>query len=557
MISHFIKVGCMAIVALMFSLFITPSATQAAFPGALDPTFGNGGYVTTNFGTTAATGYAMAIQQNGMMVVAGDADSQIILVRYRIDGTLDPAFGSQGKVVGRFGSEVGSFARGVAIQRDGKIVVAGYTTLGGKYAFALARYNRDGSSDTTFGTAGVVTTIFGNEQDEALGVAIQPDGKIVAVGYTSIGGTHHFALARYSDNGRQDRTFGSNGTVVTVVNTMQRGELRGVVIQAADGKIVVAGAADSEIYHYTGVVARYLPDGSLDALFGEGGLAFTDEGQYDTVFMQSDGKIVAAGLTAFMGGGTGVLAMMTRVGTDGTVDTGFGYNGVLTVSLSHSTSLNCFYDADEGVGDTIMAAGMNEWKWSDTHDFGLARFDRNGQPDMSFGNAGFVLTDFPVNGDDVAYGMVTQADGKVVLAGYSNGSIALARYLVDTTNPVTVQVKPGTEGELQNLIPGNSIHVAILSRTPGTADAGFDATTIDPGSVTLTNRWVTFGASKLIKSSVTDANGDGSPDLVLDFEVKVNKLRPGKLGTVVVLEGKTTDGASIKGTASIELSRRD
>ncbi|HJV64802.1 MAG TPA: hypothetical protein VJ550_03615 [Geomonas sp.] len=546
---------CMAIIALAFCLLTIQSVAQAAYPGALDPTFGNGGYVTTTFGSTTVAGYAMAIQQDGMMIVAGNAGDEIVLVRYRIDGTIDSSFGSQGRVIGRYGAEGASSVRGVAVQPDGKLVVAGYTSVEDKYTFALARYNRDGSGDPTFGSAGTVTTSFGNEGDQAFGVAIDADGKIVVVGFTTIGGVRHFALARYWGNGRLDKTFGNNGTVVTVASPLRSGELHGVVIQRTDGKIAVAGAGDNDWYRYSGVVARYLPDGSLDAGFGTDGHVFSGEGEYDTLFLQSDGKLVAAGMTAFLGGASGFYAMMTRVGTDGAVDASFGYNGILQLNFSNSPSLNCFYDADEGAGETIMGAGMNEGKWSSTHDFALARFDRDGQRDVTFGEAGVVLTDFPIEGDDVAYALVTQADGRVVLAGYSNGSIALARYLVDTATPVVIEVKPSADGEPQSLLPGKNVQVAILSRPVGTEDAGFDATIIDPATVTLTNRGVTFGTGN-VRSSLTDVNADGLPDLVLDFEVKVNALRPGKLGTVVVLEGKTSDGASIKGSASIDLSRR-
>jgi len=170
--------------------------------GSLDATFGTGGKVTTDFGGSGEdSASAMIIQADGKIVVSGRAAPtgtyDFALARYNSDGSLDATFGAVGKVTTDFGGS-SDFGGGVGL-RDGGIVVAGTTNVSGTYDFALARYNSDGSLDTTFGVAGKVTTDFGASVDFGGGMALQPDGKIVVVGSSNVDGTSDFALVRYSN----------------------------------------------------------------------------------------------------------------------------------------------------------------------------------------------------------------------------------------------------------------------------------------------------------------------------------------------------------------------
>ena len=144
--------------------------------GDLDTTFGSAGKVTANVVSGSSDiGYAVAAQSDGKIVVAGSSNGNIFVARYLSDGSLDPTFGTNGIVTTDLGGT--DYAYGVAIQSDGKIVVAGQTGTD----FALVRYNTDGSLDTTFGSNGWTTTDFGGT-DCAYGVAMQSDGKIVVAG---------------------------------------------------------------------------------------------------------------------------------------------------------------------------------------------------------------------------------------------------------------------------------------------------------------------------------------------------------------------------------------
>ncbi|MER6352930.1 delta-60 repeat domain-containing protein, partial [Streptomyces sp. NPDC001634] len=325
-------------------MLFCPGVALAA-PGDLDPTFGTGGKVLTDFG---GTDFATAVQADGKIIAVGQSDGasagdfDFALARYNTDGSLDPTFGTGGKVTTNFGG--GDGARAVAVQTDGKIVVAGFSNTGISN-FAVARYNTDGSLDPTFNGTGAVTTDFGGE-DLALGVALQADGKIVAVGFTSVFGSDDFALARYNTDGSLDSTFGTGGKVITDFGTGGNDIANGVVVQT-DGKIVAAGSSDTAGTNDFGL-ARYNTNGSLDNTFGTGGLVTTDFGgisdQAFGVALQTDGKIVAAG-------------------------------------FSNASNAN---------------------------DFALARYNTNGSLDSTFGTGGKVLTDF--GGIDEAFGVALQTD---------------------------------------------------------------------------------------------------------------------------------------------------
>jgi uncharacterized delta-60 repeat protein len=129
-------------------------------------------------------------------------------------GTLDASFGTGGKVTTDFAGS-GDGAGAIAVQPDGKLVAAGGATINGQADFALARYNSNGTLDTSFSTGGRVTTDFGGRYEGASSVALQWDGKIVVAGGSVIGLYDNFALARYNSNGTLDTSFGTGGKVIT------------------------------------------------------------------------------------------------------------------------------------------------------------------------------------------------------------------------------------------------------------------------------------------------------------------------------------------------------
>lgn len=232
--------------------------------GSLDTTFGNGGKVLTTFPDLQSGIYDIAVQADGKIVAAGYAHDgsnyDFALARCQVNGTLDTGFGSSGLV--RTDFTAGSFDVGyeLALQADGKIVVAGdhYNPSGNNYDFALARYNANGSLDTSFSGDGKVTTNFGADET-AYAVAIDTNGRIVVAGKMSDPNDTDFALARYTSNGSLDTRFDGDGRITTDFNGggTIRTDIAHAVLLQTDGKIVAAGWATS--VNSDAGLARYLP----------------------------------------------------------------------------------------------------------------------------------------------------------------------------------------------------------------------------------------------------------------------------------------------------------
>ncbi|HBA71886.1 MAG TPA: hypothetical protein DCZ63_06725 [Geobacter sp.] len=224
--------------------------------GVLDTTFGNNGVVTTLFRSGSDLASCLAIQGDGKIVVAGNSsDGYFLLARYSADGNPDSQFGFGGSVLTSVGISAG--LQGIALQPDGKIVVAGLASNFPSRDIVVARYTDSGSLDSTFNSNGMVTTDINGGDDTAYGVALQSNGRIVVAGSSSNFSGEQLALLRYESDGRADYSFGASGRVLTSVNLSSTSRAQGLLIQP-DGRIVAAG------YYINGndnlAVARYLGD---------------------------------------------------------------------------------------------------------------------------------------------------------------------------------------------------------------------------------------------------------------------------------------------------------
>jgi uncharacterized delta-60 repeat protein len=434
--------------------------------GTLDPSFNGTGKVTTDFSLANDNAYSVALQPDGKIVVAGDSDDgrNFALARYNADGSLDASFGGTGTVTTDFGWAY-SWARSVALQADGKIVAAGSTGDGSNYKFAVARYNADGSLDTSFDGDGKVTTSFG-DRGLANGVAVGADGKIVAAGTSGPWWRSSVAAARYNADGSLDTTFNGTGQVITVFSSGE-GDGRSVAVQA-DGKIVIAG--DSNSFgaghpHNFGLI-RYNANGSLDTSFNGTGMVTTNFGALDTalsVAVQADGKIVAGGYSWAYGPSDFAVA---RYNADGSLDTSFDGDGKVTTDFGSSDwGASVALQADGKivvVGGTTVSAGPAS--------FALARYNADGSLDTSFGGTGKVTTEFVAFPYSGAYSVALQADGKIVAAGYTSDGIsnnfAVARYGTPAI-PVGLEIEPGNATYTGSTFLESNI-ASIL--TPGTAE---------------------------------------------------------------------------------------
>lgn len=430
------------IAALLFcTVFVLPynSFGQA---GSLDLSFDTDGKVTTSFGPGISIGSSLAIQPDGKIVVAGASGdgtiSKFAVLRYNANGSLDNTFDTDGKVTTAVGSgDEGAAA--VAIQADGKIVTAGAALIGTIHDFALVRYNANGSLDLSFDTDGIVITSIGPDGDYIEDVAIQTDGKIVVGGYTFNGSNTEFVLARYNTNGSLDATFDTDGIVTTSIGGTHD-QARSLAIQT-DGKILLVGSSEIGTIGNFALV-RYNTNGSLDNTFDTDGKVTTAIGTSDAfagcVAIQNDGKIVVSGAHII---GAGRDFALVRYNTNGSLDNSFDTDGKVTTDIL--TSL------DEGRSLAIQADGKivvtGVAETSTNQLLALARYNTNGSLDNSFDTDGKVTTAIGVTGFDQANGVAIQADGKIVVTGHSFGStsvdIAVVRY-----NNVGVASINGTAG---------------------------------------------------------------------------------------------------------------
>ena len=454
---------------LALAIALVPTLVSAQTSQAtLDTSFGTGGRLITNFGGYSDAVRSLVVQPDGKIVAAGwtigNPGGDFALARYNVDSTLDMGFGIGGRVTTDFG---GGFEGvwSVALQEDGKIVAAGLTQTGGISQIALARYNSNGTLDASFGTGGRLTTAFpGASVAIAFSVAVQPDGKVVVAGWTNIDGGADFALVRYTSTGTLDASFGTGGRVVTAFPDSQGLSVAGVFSVAVqpDGKIVAAGDARLDgKYDFT--LARYNSDGTLDAGFGAGGRVITDFAGSDdgaeSVALQADGKIVAAGFTR---ASTYYDFALARYNDDGSLDSSFGTGGRVT------TDIGGFSDTAYAVAvqpdGKIVAAGSANFT-STFSDFALTRYNNDGTLDASFGK---VTTDFTavtaevLRTSDEAFAVAVQPDGKIVAAGQARGveadAFALARYQAGSAPTIAVTVTSPNGGE--KLFTGSSYRIA-------------------------------------------------------------------------------------------------
>ncbi|HSK72137.1 MAG TPA: FG-GAP-like repeat-containing protein, partial [Pyrinomonadaceae bacterium] len=410
----------------LFVLSINLSFAAKAAPGDLDPTFGNGGKVVTSIGGNIDIANAVAIQSDGKIIAAGYSynaaeNADFALVRYNRDGSLDASFGNGGKVVTPIGGST-DIANAIAVQTDGKIVAAGSSSQGATN-FALARYNRDGSLDTTFGTGGIVTTLIGSTST-ARAIALQADGKIVVAGVSSNGTNADFALARYNRDGSLDTTFGTDGKITPPIG--DGSEAANAVVIQTDGKIIAAGETSNGTNNDFALV-RYNTNGSLDASFGTGGKVVTAvENNDDVIYslvIQPDEKIIAAGRSN--NGEINIFAV-ARYNINGSLDATFGNGGKVTTIVGGASGANAAALAPNG---KIVTAG-DSYNLKD-NEFALARYNANGTLDASFGEGGKVITTISSGDDIAKAVAVQPDGKIVAAGWSSNGgvfSFALIRY---------------------------------------------------------------------------------------------------------------------------------
>lgn len=534
--------------------------------GSIDTTF-------TNNGTLSAFINALAIQPDGKIVGAGSAfgtsNSDFLLTRLESNGTFDTSFDGDGKVLTNILSQ--DIVQAVALQPDGKIVVAGYSGL--TEDFSVARYNANGSLDTTFDGDGYVMTQVLNGRDFANAVVIQPDGKIVAAGQSGTGSVVYLSLVRYNVNGSLDTSFDGDGKLTTEIADF--GNVANSAILQPDGKIFVSGfvryGESVSNYNSDTAMVRYNADGSLDTTFDGDGksvfdLAIPEAGAYNTA-IQPDGKILAVGYGLINRRNYFAVA---RFNPDGSVDASFDNDGSTLTDIGTGTN-TAEAVAVQPDGKIVVAGWSNENGGGTTnYDFSVVRYNADGSLDSSFDGDGKVKTNILNANNDFVSDVAIQSDGKIIVLGqtvYPSGSEvgALVRYnangSLDTTfdgdgiltvSGVTHAVKLQPDGKI--VCAGNSLGgvkngLAVLRLHPnGSFDTSFDGDGIASLPVFNINdiayELVVQPDGKIAASGrafspngeafgVVRFNPNGSPDTSFDGD--------GKNGTVTGANGYTSD----------------
>jgi len=430
---------CLA--CLLFLFFVIAPDTPAA-PGRLNPDFGTGGKVTTDFGASDRCLATAPTPLGEKFLLVGYSGGNFALALYHPDGSLDSAFGSGGKVVTDFsGFDTATCAAvrppGVAISDPAIIIVAGFSLNGSVYDFALARYDPvNGSLFSGFGTGGKVVTDFGG-LDIAHDVAFQNDGKIVVAGYTNVNGSTNedFALARYTTAGVLDSSFGSGGKLVSVLSGID--DRCNAIAITSDRRILAGGSSDRNF-----VIVRYLENGALDSSFGISGksiVPFPGPGssRCEAVIFLPGGKVLAAG-EAFD------AMVLARFNEDGSLDGTFG-GGDGTVVLNETASLNSVTAITmQADGKFLVSGRIQPDENLDLYDMGIMRFKSDGSLDQTFGSGGRVSIDFG-GVTELASGMLLRADGTISVGGLTDAG-STGDFAVASLETAQGDVRLGTRG---------------------------------------------------------------------------------------------------------------
>lgn len=363
-----------------------------------------------------------------------------------------------------------SAAHAITIANDQSIIIAGSSTnMDGSNAALIARFSQQGILDATFGTHGVTISQIGSDAT-AHGCCLQSDNKIVITGQATCNGKQkQLFIARYLSNGTSDSSFGTNG-IVTLSNFDASGG-NCLAVQANDQKVVVAGYAQQNNI-YSILIARFSVDGTLDNTFGANGIVTVTIGYKSVgnkIQLQPDGKIVVGGSSIYSSEDQTQQLALCRLNTDGSLDTSFAGTGTVSMTINNSVEDNLTGLAIDQNGK-ILCVG-NSWISGKKINASATRFNPDGSLDTSFGLAGFSM--IPLGKDTYIYDMALQPDGKCIAVGTTADATAIIRFTKDSALPDSTF---GTHGSIISYIGNSSIKncVAIASNgdiiTAGSSD---------------------------------------------------------------------------------------
>lgn len=423
------------------------SAVGFAQPGALDPNFAEGGFGVFPTGTESQLN-DVAVMPDGKIIATGyfvDSQSpgQVMVRRFLPSGEADTDWGNQGVVYPNLDFERSS-GKNLVLQPDGKILVSGYVKTGNVYHGFLMRLMPDGTPDDSFDTDGFLSFSPDGQYTNFGGLALQPDGKIVLTGFWTVNGMDVLMTIRFLSDGSPDPTFNNTGYQVLSPET---GETFGndVSIQP-DGNIVVAGTANPGGGHWDFFILRYLPNGTPDISFGNGGKVWMDVEQKDDiaedVLIMTNGAIMVGGYSY---NSAATKFTLVRLQPNGDPDVGFGNNGKLTTAVGQQQDY--LVEIEVTSQGYILAAGSSQI--GSSYNLAVVRYLPNGSLDPAFGANGKVTNDVGGQSNYINAIVLDDEDGLIGVGGsdvVNDDQALLVRYLLSENSTKTDDVLSNLSG---------------------------------------------------------------------------------------------------------------
>jgi uncharacterized delta-60 repeat protein len=409
-------------VAVAALIVVAVAGPAWAAPGDLDPSFSGDGQATATFSQGPSSAEATAIQHDGRVVTAGYIDLggsnwEWALSRFKPNGQLDPTFGNGGRVVTDW-TAGDDEAWGVVVLGNGKIVAGGFA--GGK--FAAARYTTAGHLDHAFGGGdGKVTVDFGPGAEQAWDVAKAPGGKIVLGGQAGPASHTVVALAQLNADGTLDHGFDGDGKATEDIGPSFAWDL----LPRPDGSIVVTGNADGGT-HAAAMITRFTSTGAVDTSFGDAGswtASAPDDAYANAVVRTSSGKFLV--VAAVRVGSSQFDLGLFRFKSTGQVDDAFGSNGLATMDFESSE-----LPTDLQRSGSKFLISLSRFRTGQLEQMAVVRAKADGSPDTTFGDLGLAVAKLKIASGEA---LAIQQDGRIVVAGIAAGSgadrMAVARFL--------------------------------------------------------------------------------------------------------------------------------
>ena len=500
------------------------SMAQNPSPGELNTSFGvNGVAITDLLSNESDRIYGMTLQDDGKIVAvgyAGSNDEDAAVARFNTDGTLDNTFSADGKYISDLGNSDSDELSDVDIQPDGKIVTVGYTHDGNDFDAVLIRLNADGSIDNGFGNSGLVVIDLGNDENEWFrALQVTSDDKIVCVGAAFSGGNYNGLIMRFNTDGSVDTTYGNAGQLVIDASLGGTESFNDVSVLNS-GYVIAVGDGD-QVGSKDILVCRTQPDGTMDATFGNSGIVWVDvennsDDRGNGCFVQQNGEMVIVGEAD----GNDHKSAIVRLKGNGIMDTDFTGDGWETYEFAPGYTER-FYDVVEQENGKIVACGNADIN-GDKYQITMARYHTDGIFDYSFDSDGRLTMGYDTVNDAFCNAMALDADGSIFVGGHTDGDFAIAKVhgdFIQTTTGIF-----NLEEQVEASVWPNPFTTGVVAEVNADTDewAMYDLTDV-------TGRFIAAGLWDAKEKLILDNVFQNQPEGTYILNIRLGSLQTSKV----------------------------